>query len=71
MQRLTAFTVGGAVAGAFGYVSLHQDLYKSTVKIEQSISGIRIDVVEKNAKLRQRIAMLEEEVAVLKASRKA
>lgn len=50
-----------------GYVQLHQDLFESTAKIEKAISSLKKDVVDVNTSLRSRIAMLEEEVAVLKA----
>jgi cell division protein FtsB len=66
-QRFTAFCVGVAGASAFYYVQLHQDIWDSTVKIEKSLSDLKLDAVQETASLRYRVAVLEKEVAKLKA----
>uniref|UniRef100_K3WI32 Uncharacterized protein n=1 Tax=Globisporangium ultimum (strain ATCC 200006 / CBS 805.95 / DAOM BR144) TaxID=431595 RepID=K3WI32_GLOUD len=59
VQRLTAFTVGFAVAGAIGLVQLNEDVEKSTQEIQKSISSLKSDVIAQNAALVKRIEQLE------------
>ncbi|KAF1330694.1 hypothetical protein FI667_g4892, partial [Globisporangium splendens] len=59
VQRLTAFTVGFAVAGAIGLVQLNEDVEKSTQEIQKSISSLKTDVIAQNAALVKRIEQLE------------
>lgn len=58
-QRLLAFTVGFAVAGAIGLVQLNEDVEKSTADIQKSISSLKTDVIAQNAALTKRIEQLE------------
>jgi hypothetical protein len=67
VQRFTAFCVGVAGASGFYYIQLHQDIWDSTVKIEKSLSDLKLDAVQETASLRYRVAVLEKEVAKLKA----
>ena len=66
-QRFTAFCVGAAGTSAFYYVQLHQDIWDSTVKIEKSLSALKLDAVQETASLRHRVAVLEKELAALKS----
>lgn len=66
-QRFTAFCVGAAGASAFYYFQLHQDIWDSTVKIEKSLSALKLDAVQETASLRHRVAVLEKELAILKS----
>jgi hypothetical protein len=67
VQRFTAFCVGVAGASTFYYIQLHQDIWDSTVKIEKSLSDLKLDAVQETASLRHRVAVLEKEVAKLKS----
>ena len=66
VQRVVAFSCGAAVASAFYYFQLHQDIWDSTVKIEKALSNLKLDSVQEHNHLKHRVAVLEKEMELLK-----
>lgn len=67
-QKLTAFVTGVGVSSAVYFYTLQQDVWESTATIERSIGAMKSDIVAVNRELRERVAVLEHEVAQLKRS---
>ena len=61
-QRLTSFIVGMALGGTVAYVKLHNDIWDSTVQMEQTVRSLEQDVVKSNQDLRKRVAALEHQL---------
>lgn len=61
-QRITSFVVGVALGGTIAYVKLHNDVWDSTVQMEQSVHSLKEDIVRSNQDLRKRVAALEHEL---------
>ena len=64
--RLVAFATGVGVSSLWFYYTISADVWHSTAVIESSLAEFRKDNGEVNRELRERIAMLEHQVAALK-----
>lgn len=62
-ERLGAFVAGAAVGVYAGLYVLRNDLWRSTVQVEEAVAGLRGELVDTNAELRRRIAALEHKAA--------
>jgi hypothetical protein len=58
-QRLSAFTVGFAVAAGLGLYKVQEDVEKSTKDIQQSITSLKNEIVAQNVALTKRVEQLE------------
>jgi len=65
-QRLVSFLSGAGLAGALGYSSLLHDIEHSTRSLEGALAGLRGEAGALHRETRERIALLEHEVALLK-----
>ena len=65
-QRLVSFLAGAGLGGALGYASLLHDVEHSTQRLEAALGGLRGEAGALHRETRERIAVLEHEVAQLK-----
>lgn len=65
-QRFTAFVTGVGVASAVLFLTVQKDIWESTEAIEKSIGGMKSDSMAVNKELRERVAVLEHEIATFK-----
>jgi hypothetical protein len=68
-QRFTAFMTGVGVASALLYVRVQEDIWASSAAVQESVAATKADTAEINRSLRERIAVLEHEVALIKRDR--
>ena len=68
-QRVTSFLVGAGVAGGCGYFWLHQDVWEATDALAGTIRDMRLDQLDANEVMRERINKLENQVAELQAGK--
>ena len=65
-QRFTAFLTGVGVASTILYVAVQRDIWDSSAAIEASVASMKGDNAAIARELRERVAVLEHEVATLK-----
>ncbi len=70
-QRFTAFLTGVGVASTVLYVAVQRDIWDSSAAIEASVQSMKGDNAAIARELRERVAVLEHEVATLKRSAEA
>jgi hypothetical protein len=68
-QRFTAFMTGVGVASAVLYVRVQADIWESSEAVQASVASTKADIAAVNRELRERIAVLEHEVALMKRDR--
>jgi hypothetical protein len=68
-KRISGFAFGVAFASVGFYYQLHQDVWSSTSKIEEALNTFQESSIEENSILRHRVAVLEKELAIIKAKR--
>jgi hypothetical protein len=61
-----AFTTGIGVSSLWFYYTISADVWNSTAVIESSLADFRKDTADTNRELRQRVALLEHQVAAIK-----
>ena len=67
LQRMSSFLIGAGVAGGCGYFWLHQDVWEATDALAGTIRDMRLDQLDANEVMRERIDKLENQVADLLA----
>ena len=67
---MSSFLVGAALAGGCGYFWLHQDVWEATDALAGTIRDMRLDQLDANEVLRERLEKLEDQVAELQAAAK-
>ncbi|KAL0587100.1 hypothetical protein ABG067_003158 [Albugo candida] len=59
-QRLLSFSVGFAVAGAFGLYAINKSIQDSTAEIKNTLKVLERELQKENTLLRKRIDILEQ-----------
>lgn len=67
-QRINTFLLGFGLAAVFFFYELGSSLWKSTQQMDVAVAGLRSDVVQANAKLQERVTILEKEVKKLQGN---
>lgn len=65
-QRFVAFLTGVGVSSVWYYYTISTDVWTSTDAIEKALQEFKTDVAKSNRDLRQKVAVLEHEIAALK-----
>ena len=58
-QRLLSFSVGLAVAGAFGLYAVNKSIQESTLEIQKTLKALEREVQKENTLLRKLVDILE------------
>jgi hypothetical protein len=64
--RFTAFLTGVGVSSIVFFATVQRDIWESTAAVEGAVSALAADSREVNKGLRERVAVLEHEVATIK-----
>lgn len=67
-QRINTFLLGFGLAAVCFFYELGSSLWKSTQQMDVAVAGLRSDVVQANAKLQERVTILEKEVKKLQGN---
>ena len=67
-HSLSSFLAGGASALAFGYYTVHQDVWKAAELVDDRLGSVARETVSGQQALQARVLALEGEVSKLKGA---